>query len=135
MLFRSELVLQQEELAVRLLRARHQMMGLAVLCQVTSMCRDLGEGARFATFGQRWELDLTQLNEAQVKLLAFRLGEGIKARNLLAEVGVSSDLDSTIRAVFSRATVTNAQNPRAAKNAELAKAQEDLLGRLKDYLR
>jgi hypothetical protein len=131
-----DLVLQNEELAVRLLRARHQMMGLAVLCQVTTMCRDLGEGAKYAKLGVRWDLDFSQLNESQVRLISFRLGEGIAARNFLAELGIRDDLDAGIQRVFSHGTAKNAPgalDPKAAGNSELAQAQSRVLDQLKDY--
>ena len=131
------IVLQREELAYRLLRARHQVMGLAVLGYLTPMTRTLTEGFKYKYLGQKWDLDFNQLNESQIRLASFRLKEAIEARDFLAEMGWKSELDSTIKRIFSHARVVNAPGERGARTSNLqspmAQLQIDLIGKLRDY--
>lgn len=126
-----DVLCQREELHTRLLRARYQLMGLAVLGQLTPMTRNLREGFKYKILGTKWDLDLSKLNESQLKLATYRLREAQKAHDFLSrELGVEESLDPSIAKIFSHATVVVGAQDRVGS---LAEAQSDFLGALEAY--
>jgi hypothetical protein len=130
------IVLQREELAQRLLRARVQLMGFATLGYLIPITRNLEEKARYVVLGASWELDFNQMNQSQLKLVSFRLGEAIAARNFLAGLGVQEPLNSTLARVFSHGHVVNGPGSKTAhtpQNSELGQLQQLVMKQLADY--
>lgn len=118
-----DIVLQHEEIAIRLLKARHQMLGLAVLTQLTPIARNNWEGFKYKIWGKSWKIDLNQLNSSALRLAAFRLKEANRARDFLAGLGEKAELDSAIAAIYANAAVANAP---AAKAGEAPSEAESL---------
>jgi hypothetical protein len=132
-----DIILQREELAIRLLKARTQVMGLAVLGYLTPMTRNISEGIKFKYLGKKWDLDFNELNESQVQLASFRLGEAIAARDMLQELGIKVPVHPGIAKIFSHMTVKNMPGEAGAKVKDLespaARAQANLITQIKDY--
>jgi hypothetical protein len=114
-----EEILIHEELATRLLKARYQMMGLTVLTQLTPIAKNYAQGFLYKIWGKKWELDFSKLNEAQLRLATFRLNEAMRARDVLAEIGIDVELDPSIRKVYANAVVKNMPGDRDEKSASL----------------
>jgi hypothetical protein len=131
-----DMILQKEELATRLLESRYQMLGLAVLCDLTPIGKNMVEGFKYKIWGKRWQLDLSKLNESELRISAKRLRMASEARALLAELGIQVELDSSIRSIYSHASLVNGPGSPAAENlsADKAEAQAEFLAAAQDYL-
>ena len=112
-----DLVRQQEEIALRLLDARYQMMTLAVLTQLIPIARNNWEGFYYKIWGARWKLDLAQLNSSQLRQATFRLKEAAHARDLLRQLGLEPRLNDSIAGIYANAEVENA--PVARESGEV----------------
>lgn len=132
-----DLVLQREELMTRLLKARYQVMGLAVLGQLTPITRNLTEGLKYKYLGQKWDIDFNQLSESLVNLATFRIQQANEAHDTLKELGIEVTLDPAISNIFSHATVKNFAGTKGARVTDVSSAaahdQESLIGVLKNY--
>jgi hypothetical protein len=132
-----DLVLQREELMTRLLKARYQVLGLAVLGQLTPLTRNLTEGFKYKYLGRKWDINFNQLSESLVNLATFRIQQANEARDVLQELGIEVTLDPSIKDIFSRATVKNFAGTQGALVADpsssAAHDQESLIGVLKNY--
>jgi len=132
-----DLVLQREELMTRLLKARYQVMGLAVLGQLTPITRNLTEGLKYKYLGEKWDIDFNQLSESLVNLAAFRIQQANEARDTLKELGIDVTLDPAIRKIYSHATLKNFAGTSGARvidpSSDAAHDQESLVGVLKNY--
>jgi hypothetical protein len=121
-----DIVRQHEELAVRLLKARYQMLGLAVLTQLTPIARNNWEGFKYKIWGKSWNIDLKKVNSSALRLAAFRLKEANRARDFLASIGEKVELDSSIAAIYANAKVTNA--PALKAEGEVSSESDALKG-------
>ncbi|MGZ3735975.1 MAG: hypothetical protein ACXVC0_13500 [Bdellovibrionota bacterium] len=133
----ENIVLAREELATRLLRARYQVMGLAVLGQLTPLTRNFTEGFKLKIWGEKWDMDFNQMTQSQIRLASFRIGQAIQARDTLAQLGIAVTLDPSIRKIYSHAQVKNLAGQKgalvASQESEAAKEQLGLINLLKDY--
>jgi hypothetical protein len=135
-----DIVLSREELARRLLAARYQIMGLATLGYVTTMTRSLTDAIPYLNplAPKQWDLDFDTLNESQVRVISFRLGEALHARDLLLSLGSPVELNSHVRFVFSNGHVKGAPGAASARtpgDSGLARLQSQVIQQLGDYLK
>lgn len=132
-----DIVRQHEEIAIRLLKARYQILGLAVLTQLTPISRNKWEGFKYKIWGKSWQIDLNKVNSSALRLAAFRLKEANRARAFLASLGEKVELDPAIAGIYANAVVTNAPALGAegvvAGEADTVKAE--FKGELADYLK
>jgi hypothetical protein len=132
-----DLVLQREELMTRLLKARYQVMGLAVLGQLTPITRNLTEGVKYKYLGKKWDMDFNQLSESLVNLATFRIQQANETRDVLKELGIETTLNPYIAKIYSHATVKNFAGTKGAHVADASSAaahdEESLIGVLKNY--
>ncbi|MGZ3694130.1 MAG: hypothetical protein ACXWQO_08005, partial [Bdellovibrionota bacterium] len=101
------MIRSHEKNAVKLLEARYQMLGLFALTELTKIGQNKVEGFKYKIWGSSWEIDFNKLNDAEIKKTTFRFTEAQRAKNLLAELGVNVELNSSIKKVFSHAKVVN----------------------------
>lgn len=132
-----DIVRQHEEIAILLLKARYQMLGLAVLTQLTPIARNNWEGFKYKVWGKSWKIDLNQLNSSVVRLAAFRLKEANRARNFLAGLGEKVELDPSIAAIFANAVVANASasGPQGEALSETDSLKSEFTSELASYLK
>jgi hypothetical protein len=132
-----DIVRQHEEIAVRLLKARYQMLGLAVLTQLTPIARNKWEGFKYKIWGKSWEIDLNKVNSSALRLAAFRLKEANRARDFLASIGEKVELDPAIASIYANAVVTNAPAVKATGEvlSESDSLKSDFEGELSSYLK
>jgi hypothetical protein len=132
-----KLVDERSELATRLLVARYQMLGLATLGYETTMTRSLLEGLKFKYLGKSWEIDFAELTPGKAALVKHRLGEAIRDRNLLAELGVTVELNPKLKEIFANGRVKNlsgSMDPMVADQVTPRMKEEgEILDMLKDY--
>ncbi len=133
-----EEILTYEENAVNLLKARYQMLGLAVLSQLTPIGKNSIEGFKYKIMGSHWDLDFSKINEAQLRLATFRLQEAQRAHDVLVELGIGVELDPAIQKIFSHADVKNNSSDSSTagrgQNSEVATAQQNFLAAMNAYL-
>jgi hypothetical protein len=126
-----------EEVALRLLKARYQVLGLAVLARLTPIGKNLVEGFKYKVLGESWSVDLSQLNDSELNQLTYYLRQAVEARDFLKAMGVDEPLDPSLQRIFSHARLQGApleltgQEP--ASQVDLAKAQADFLAAFTDY--
>lgn len=131
---------QREELSIRLLKARYQAMGLAVAGFLNpTLLRSPVDGAWVLLLGNNWEMDMSKLNDAQVKLVNYRLGEALRAKDFLERIGVSVTLHKDVKKLFDNAKVLNAPRGGGENGAEplpensLQMKQVQMLEQLAEY--
>lgn len=134
-----EMILAHEKNAIRLLRARHQMLGLVVLTQLTKIGQNKLEGFKYKFLGSKWAIDFTKLNEAELNLARFRLSEARRARDFLSQLGLQEELDPSIKSIYSHARIENLPSISSkdgdgvVSEASGTPAQQAFLNALKNY--
>jgi hypothetical protein len=127
-----DVVRQHEEIAIRLLQARYQMLGLAVLTQLTPISRNKWEGFKYKIWGKSWEIDLNKQNSSALRLAAFRLKEAARARDFLAGIGVKTELNPAIAKIYGNAQLKNA--PAVSADAAGVTEEDALKGEFESAL-
>ena len=130
-----DMIYSREKIAIKLLQARYQMLGLEVLTTLTKIGQNKLQGFKYKIWGAGWEIDFKKLNESEVKAITLRLKQANQARELLAELGVNEELNPSIKRIYSHATVVNA--PAADREAGMLSASlaahDDLVSALEIY--
>jgi hypothetical protein len=126
-------LLRSEPLAIRLLQARYNMLGLVLLGRVTSISDSLLEGMKFLYLDKKWTLDLDRMNISQVRFYRMHLTEAQKTRDLLKKIGAEIPVHSKLKAIYSNMTVKNSTAGAAADRA-LADDKMFFVNSLKQYL-
>jgi hypothetical protein len=126
-----DVILAHEGTAIRLLEARYQMLGLVVLTQLTPIAKNKIEGFKYKIWGSRWDLDFGKLNQSQLRLASFRLAEANHAREILAELGVEEELNSSIKKIYGNAEMVNSLKD---DGKPAAAAQREFVDNLNSFL-
>jgi hypothetical protein len=131
-----EIILSHEENAIRLLKARYQMLGLAVLTQLTPIAKNNWNGFLYKIWGSRWQIDFNKLNQGETRLATFRLQEAQRAKSILAQLGIQEELDPAIKKIYSHAQVVALRDSseKSAAREDTATEQEEFLAAMGAYL-
>jgi hypothetical protein len=111
-------VLRNEPLAIRLLQARYNIIGLVLLGRVTQISDSLWQGFKLKIWGSKWDLDLDSMNFSQVKYYNDHFVEAKKTKDLLAKLGIKVQMDKDIKKIFSNMNIKDEKQALAAADKE-----------------
>ena len=129
-------VLRNESLAIRLLQARYNMMGLILMARVSKISESFTDGFSKKILGKKWVVDLAKLNQSQVRFYTAHLTEALKTRQLLTDIGVKAELNKDIRKILSNLALLNVSSADSAGEiSDLARDRISFADGLQKYLK
>lgn len=126
-------VLKNEGLALRLLKARYNVLGVILLARLTPIADSLWQGARLKYLGKAWSLNLSDLNISQVRLYKAHLTEAAKAKSLLAELGIKIQIDPSLKKIYEKMTVQTFAPAAANEDLNLSSERKALVDSIYQY--
>lgn len=129
-------VLRNEQLAIRLLQARYNIIGLVLLGRVTQISDSLWEGFKLKIWGSEWDLDLDQMNFSQVKYYNDHFVEATKTKELLGKLGIKVQLNKDIKKIFTHMKIKDEKQALVSADKEdaLIKEKVRLSSAVKKYI-
>jgi hypothetical protein len=116
-------VLQNEDLAKRLLQARYNMLGLISLGKLSKISESFYQGIKLKMFGSKWSFDLNKLNQSQLRFVRDRFVEAQETRKLVEELGLKTQLNKDIKKMLSNLTLLNVESSGNLSSALLKKSE------------
>ncbi len=129
-------VLRNEQMAIRLLQARYNIIGIVLLARVTQISDSLWEGFKLKIWGSKWDLDLDNMNISQVKYYNDHFAEAKKTKDLLTRLGIKVEIDKNIKKIFSHMNIKDDKQALVAADKEdaLVKEKISLVAAAKKYI-
>ncbi|MES3039414.1 MAG: hypothetical protein V4736_16010 [Bdellovibrionota bacterium] len=106
-----EEVLLQEAIAWQLIQARHNILNLVILCQLTDVKNPVAFARKLAL---RWDLDISKLNSSQKKLLAGYIGMMQESISFLGKNKQPIRVDGKLVKLWKNMNIVNSSGKEAA---------------------
>lgn len=132
-----DVILANEKNAIRLMQARYQILGLVVIDQFNEISQSKFKGFKYKILGSSWDIDMQKESQSKLALANRRIQEANRARSLLSQLGLETNVNENIAKMYASAKVKNAAlSPvnSATVNGKVAGLHQELLANLASYL-
>lgn len=115
-------VLKTEALAIQFLKARYNVLGVMIIGQVSRISKSLWDGVKIKILNQKWNLETEKMSPSEVRSYRALLDQAEKTKQLLVRLGVSVELDKSVKSIFSKmqipAQTQSAMKPMSVLDSE-----------------
>lgn len=124
-------VLTFEDIAIKLLQARYQMLGLALLIETTPILNGLWEGFEYTSGLKKWNLDLSTLSQSKLRRYRLQFTYAERTEALLSEIGAPVKLHPSVAKIYSGMKITG--QAKDMRNPDRMNDELNLLNAIKSY--
>lgn len=129
-------ILINEEIAIRLLQARHNIVAVALLCELSEINKGTVVAGQNITAGKmllsNWDVAAAKINLVQTEEYLKHIQSIYNTQNLLKEIGVAPYKDSLLSRFFKNAQWVDAKEKESAALAKARKTLKDTFLKFKE---